>query len=57
MVSNINSLRTTSLDISTKPGYQPKKVWNRPTGVETSFKAQCMQVNHNGVCRAKYICI
>ena len=24
-----------------KPSHQPKKVWNRPTWVETSFKAQC----------------
>ena len=22
-----------------KPSYQPKKLWNRPTWVETSFKA------------------
>ena len=27
---------------ATKPGYQPKKVWNSPTWVETSFKAQCI---------------
>ena len=26
---------------ATKPGYQPKKVWNSPTWVETSFKEQC----------------
>ena len=29
---------------ATKPSYQPKKVGNRPTWVETSFKAQCLQL-------------
>ena len=28
-----------------KPSYQPKKVWNRPTWVRTSFKAQCAVLN------------
>ena len=41
---------------ATKLSYQPKKVWNRPTRVKTSFKAQCPSLPYlpSSSCRSSW---